>query len=201
MRTSMAMTALLLECGGRAVRRVGCGAARGACGARSAAGRAAVRRADRSRWCGGTGRRAAAPRAACPAPCRSRRGEPCAHRIDSPSGPEGLVPDDAGTVRHGQDTRTTLTGSSVTAPSTMRNERNWKARPRRVRGGHQDVVGARLVGVGDVGAGRVRLGRGVRVVDDHRLLVAVVHLAVELEQVARSRTRRRWATGPRSASG
>ena len=95
--------------------------------------------------------------------------------------PEGPVP----TIRDvRRRRRTTSTGSSVTTPSTMRYERNWKARPVRVRGGHQDVVRAGLVRVRDVGAGGVRLGRGVRVVDDHRLLVAVVHLAVELEQVA-----------------
>src|SRR5262252_6184590 len=46
----------------------------------------------------------------------------------------------------------------------------------RLPGGNQDVVRPWLAGVGDVGTGWVSLGRGVRVVDDHRLLVAVVHL-------------------------
>src|SRR5258705_12447118 len=46
----------------------------------------------------------------------------------------------------------------------------------RIPGRHEKVVGAGLAGEGDVGTGRVRLRRGVRVVDDHRLLVVVVHL-------------------------
>src|SRR5215467_11882897 len=48
--------------------------------------------------------------------------------------------------------------------------------PIRLPGGYQDIVRPGLAGVGDVGAGRVGLGRGVGVVDDHRLLVAIVHL-------------------------
>ena len=135
-------------------------------------------------------------------------GEPWAHRIDSRSGsrkcdldlqdgersPRGLSSTRmwiraqarprgaAGQV--GSYASTTVTSSSVTSPSTIRNERNWKGPSAvSVRGGHQDVVRAGLVGVGDVGARGVGLGRGVRVVDDHRLLVAVVHVAVELQQV------------------
>src|SRR5208282_6390493 len=41
---------------------------------------------------------------------------------------------------------------------------------------HQHVVRLRLAGVGDVGPRRVRLGGGVRVVDDDRFLVRLVHL-------------------------
>src|SRR3954468_7035444 len=37
---------------------------------------------------------------------------------------------------------------------------------------HKDVVRSRLLGEGDVGAGRICLGRRVRVVDDDRLFVA-----------------------------
>ena len=55
----------------------------------------------------------------------------------------------------------------------------------RVAGGDQHVVRARLAGVGDVGPGRVGLGGGVRVVDDDRLLVAVVHLPPHLELLHR----------------
>src|SRR3954470_16516651 len=54
-----------------------------------------------------------------------------------------------------------------------------------VPGGHQHVVGVRLGGQADVGARGMGLGGGVRVVDDHRLLAAVVHLSVELQQVGR----------------
>ena len=75
----------------------------------------------------------------------------------------------------------TSTGSSVTAPSTMRNERNSVSSS--VAGGDQHVVRVRLGGVGDVGARRVGLGGGVRVVDDHRLLVVGVHLACTAQQV------------------
>src|SRR5690606_15073391 len=46
----------------------------------------------------------------------------------------------------------------------------------RVAGGDEQVVGAWLSGQVDVGARRVRLGGGVRVVDHHRLLVALLHL-------------------------
>src|SRR4051812_25074882 len=45
-----------------------------------------------------------------------------------------------------------------------------------VRGGHQEVVRARLTREVDVGPRRVRLGGRVGVVDHHRLLVTVVHL-------------------------
>src|SRR5689334_16574420 len=45
----------------------------------------------------------------------------------------------------------------------------------------QDVVGLRLAGVGDVGPAWVRLGGRVRVVDDDRFLVVVVHLAPDPE--------------------
>src|SRR5690606_35185851 len=51
-----------------------------------------------------------------------------------------------------------------------------------VAGGHQDVVRAGLGGEIHVGARRIGLGRRVRVVDDDRFLVVVVHLAVELAQ-------------------
>ena len=51
-------------------------------------------------------------------------------------------------------------------------------------GGDQHVVRLRLGGVGDVGARRVRLGGGVRVVDHHGHLVAGVHVPVEPQQVA-----------------
>ena len=78
---------------------------------------------------------------------------------------------------------TTSTGSSVTSPSTIRNERNSVVV--RLAGRHQDVVRVRLGGVGDVGARRVGLGGGVRVVDDDRLLVVGVHLLVQLQQVGR----------------
>ena len=54
-----------------------------------------------------------------------------------------------------------------------------------VPGGDEHVVGVGLGGVADVGARGVGLSGRVRVVDDHRLLVAVVHLAVELQQVGR----------------
>src|SRR6476620_11944845 len=47
----------------------------------------------------------------------------------------------------------------------------------------QHVVRTRLARQADVGAARVGLGRRVRVVDHHRLLVALVHLLVEPEQL------------------
>src|SRR5215472_1423897 len=50
-----------------------------------------------------------------------------------------------------------------------------------IPGGYQDVMRLRLAGVRDVRARRVRLGGGVRVVDHHRFLVAIVHLAPHLE--------------------
>src|SRR5437764_12744075 len=46
----------------------------------------------------------------------------------------------------------------------------------RVAGRHQQVVRVRVAGDVHVGPRRVCLGRGVRVVDDDRFLVAVVHL-------------------------
>src|SRR5689334_3107452 len=51
--------------------------------------------------------------------------------------------------------------------------------------GDQHVVRLRLAGVGDVGAGRVRLGGGVRVVDDDGFLVVIVHLAPDPELLGR----------------
>src|SRR5262249_38313678 len=46
-----------------------------------------------------------------------------------------------------------------------------------IPGRYQDVVRLRLAGVRDVRARRERLGGGVRVVDHHRFLVTIVHLA------------------------
>jgi hypothetical protein len=48
----------------------------------------------------------------------------------------------------------------------------------------EHVVGVGLARQADVGAARVGLGGGVGVVDDHRLLVAGVHVLVEREQLA-----------------
>src|SRR6478752_1225587 len=48
---------------------------------------------------------------------------------------------------------------------------------------HEHIVGVGLAREADIGAAGIGLGGGVRVVDDHRLLVALVHLLVELEQV------------------
>src|SRR5215468_7499772 len=50
-----------------------------------------------------------------------------------------------------------------------------------IPGRYQDVMRLRLAGVRDVRARRVRLGGGVRVVDHHRFLVTIVHLAPHLE--------------------
>src|SRR5260370_29854569 len=44
----------------------------------------------------------------------------------------------------------------------------------RIAGGHQHVVRVRLHRIGDIGPRRVRLGRGVRVVDDDRHLLPLV---------------------------
>ncbi len=55
----------------------------------------------------------------------------------------------------------------------------------RLSGRHQKVVGIGLRRVGDVGPGRVGLGRGMRVIDHHRLLVARIHVAIEPKQIHR----------------
>src|SRR5262249_25882274 len=53
-----------------------------------------------------------------------------------------------------------------------------------IAGGHQHVVRVGFRRVGDVGAARVGLGRGVRVIDDHGNLVGFVHRAPYLELLA-----------------
>src|SRR5690606_37225894 len=55
----------------------------------------------------------------------------------------------------------------------------------RVGGGDKDVVRLGPGGQGDVGAGRVGLGRGVGVVDHHGLLVPVPHLVPDLDLLGR----------------
>src|SRR5689334_13841269 len=61
----------------------------------------------------------------------------------------------------------------LTVHDTERPELGLVRLPR----GNQHVVGSWLAGVGDVGAGRVGRRGGMGVVDDDRLLVAVVHFS------------------------
>ena len=77
----------------------------------------------------------------------------------------------------------------------------------RLPGGHQHVVRLRLAGVGDVGPARVRLGRGVRVVDDDHLLVARRPAPGTAAAARRSRSgrtsasARRWSSAPAGSAG
>src|SRR5215471_6902653 len=54
-----------------------------------------------------------------------------------------------------------------------------------IPGRYQDVIRLRLAGIRNVRARRIRLGGGVRVVDHHRFLVAIVHLAPHPELLER----------------